>query len=54
MHFRIFGKMLYGDVPYTYCGFPGADILISEYKSLALFENSKNPEGATAFIRFML
>ncbi len=52
--YAAFGKMLYGDVPYTYCGFPGADILISEYKSLALFENAKNPEGAKVFIRFML
>ncbi|MBQ8401713.1 MAG: extracellular solute-binding protein, partial [Clostridia bacterium] len=52
--YAAFGKMLYGDVPYTYCGFPGADILISEYRSLALFENAKNPEGAKAFIRFML
>jgi len=49
-----FLEVLYGDTDYTLCGFPELTMLVSGMQSAAILESGKNPEGAAAFLQYLL
>ena len=47
-------EVIYGDTDYTLCGYPELTMLVSSMQSAAVLESGKNPEGAAAFLSFLL
>jgi len=47
-------EMIYGDTGYALCGYPELTMLVSSMQSAAILASGKNPEGAAAFLSFLL
>ena len=47
-------EMLYGGTVYSICGFPGVPLVVTHMDSGAILETSGSPDGAAAFLSYLL